>query len=265
MRLGQHFLLHSPTLQRIADAVDPQPGDAIIEIGPGHGELTERLLDKEPKAKIATIEKDEKLAEALSGKFKANKKIEIIVGDALELFPATVSRWARTGHCKVVGNIPYYITGHLFRLLGELEKKPERAVFLIQKEVAERIVAAPPRMNLLAASIQIWAEPRILFRVSRGHFKPQPQVDSAVLELAPRPPDFSHSELLKYYRFLRVLFRQPRKTILNNLRLVPRLDGESPHNREHWIKVINGVGMDPGDRPQNLSRSDLRNLFEAWE
>lgn len=246
--LGQNFLTDESVLLDIVEAIRPAPGETIVEIGPGHGALTLPLL--ESGAKIIGIEKDEQLA----GELKINyPKIKIIEGDALDVIRNYKLGIVNSNEWKLVGNIPYYITGHLFRMIGEIDNKPSLIVFMIQKEVAERICARVGEMNLLAASIQIWAKPEIVRFVSRKAFNPQPKVDSAVIRLVPQKIRNSELEIKNYYSLLRIIFKQPRKTIFNNLR-----DGGFPADKiELALKKIN---MDFKARPQDLSIENLKNL-----
>ncbi len=252
-RLGQHFLKNKQVLRQIAAALDIKSGDAIIEIGPGHGELTRQLVMNNDKTaiKVTAIEKDIQLAQRLKSEFKNNKNVEILAGDALKKLPSVV----KNSDCKIVGNIPYYITGHLLRILSELEHKPERIALLIQKEVAERMCAEPPKMNLLAAITQSWAEPKIIARVGKGDFSPPPKIDSAIIVLNPQPriPD------PRYFEFIHTLFKQPRKTIGNNLMTNEKL----LMMKDKWAEKLNSVGINPGDRAQNLSSEQIHNLFLA--
>ena len=152
----------------------------IIEIGPGHGELTRLLQSADPSAPIVAIERDHLLAEKLRSEPRGNLRIE--EGDALALLPSlTESEPFKGADYKIVGNIPYYITGHLFRIIGDLEHKPTRCVFMVQKEVALRLCAAPPDMNRLAASVQFWANATIIAQV------PLSAIETGPLELASVP------------------------------------------------------------------------------
>jgi 16S rRNA (adenine1518-N6/adenine1519-N6)-dimethyltransferase len=250
-RLGQHFLKNKEIITKIVNTLHIKSGDIIIEIGPGHGELTEQLVTR-----IIAVEKDRQLAHYLKKKFENKKNIEIIDGDILKLLPSLVADYLLpVTNYKVVGNIPYYITGHLLRILSELEHKPETITLLIQKEVAERIVAEPPSMNLLAAVTQSWAEPKIIAHVRRKEFFPPPQVDSAVITLSPKP----HSLNPRYFAFLRTLFKQPRKTIVNNL----MTDDEFQMTKGELTQKLQEINIDPGARPQNLSLTEIQNLFAA--
>src|SRR3989344_1449389 len=172
--LGQHFLHNKKALQKIADALSLRSGNIVIEVGPGHGELTELLL-RADGVHVVAIEKDPALVSLLQEKFKDTAAFEAQEGDVRFDLASIASRF---DSYKLAGNIPYYLTGFLFRVINELETKPELIVFTLQKEVAERIYSEPPEMNLLAASIQVWAEPKILGILQRGDFSPPPEVDS---------------------------------------------------------------------------------------
>ena len=256
--LGQHFLKNKKILEKIVDALNIKSGDVIVEIGPGHGELTEQLVisNKELVTRIIAVEKDKKLAQLLKEKFENNNKVEIVSGDILKLLPSLVTDYLLPiTDYKIVGNIPYYITGHLLRILSELKHKPEIITLLVQKEVAERVVVHPPKMNLLAAATQSWSEPKIIAHVGKKNFSPPPQVDSAIVTLSPKP----HTPNPRYFEFLRTLFKQPRKTIANNLMANDKLQ----MTKSELTKKLAAVRINPNDRPQNLSLSEMQNLFRT--
>lgn len=248
--LGQHFLKNKSVLRTIAEALDIHAGDTVIEIGPGHGELTDYLLAS-PAEKIIAIEKDEALAQALR-KRVSSARFNIVTGDALTELPNIAL--SPTSHpYTLTGSIPYYITGHLFRTIGKLEHKPTRIVFTIQKEVAERVCALPPRMNRLAATVRIWGEPEIIAILKPGNFNPPPAVDSAIIILGVRDKGLESSELENYYRTVRALFAQPRKTIINNL------TAEFPNiPKEKLLGLLADQNINPAARPQNLSIEKIK-------
>jgi len=252
-RLGQHFLIKKSVLERIVKALDVEPTDTIIEIGPGHGELTKYLLDKSPK-KLIAVEKDRDLVSSIQYLVSSDDRLEIIEGDILELLPKIANELKSQQAIKLVGNIPYYITGKLLRALGELDPKPERVVLTIQKEVALRLTAAPPKMNLLAASVGYWGKPEIVRFVPRGAFRPPPKVESAVISITPRKEVSTTSESKAYYTFIKILFKQPRKTISNNL-----TSGSSITKKE-VEKFLKSHGVEPNLRPQNLDVSAINKL-----
>ena len=158
---------------------------------------------------------------------------------------------------KLVGNIPYYITGKLLRIVGESEPKPTRSVLTVQKEVAERLSAKPPKMNRLAASVQFWAEPEIIAVLSKNEFRPKPKVDSAVVRLESRIQNLESRKVTpdKYYQAVRILFQQPRKTIMNNLLAAGKTD-----KRGFFAQELQKIGIDPNARPQNLSIEQILNI-----
>ncbi|MDD5431000.1 MAG: 16S rRNA (adenine(1518)-N(6)/adenine(1519)-N(6))-dimethyltransferase RsmA [Candidatus Pacebacteria bacterium] len=259
--LGQHFLKNKSALEKIAIALNILKNETVIEIGPGHGELTDELMANSKwlmeNGKLILIEKDDTLASSLKEKFSDNKQIEIINGDALEeLTKITSNKQLAINNYKIVGNIPYYITGHLLRTIGELKNKPKITVLTIQKEVAERICAKKPKMNLLAAATQFWSEPKILFLLKQDDFDPPPDVESAVIELATKQLTTNNKKTEDYYKIIHVIFKQPRKTIFNNLRSGLQLSEEKIKN------ALLGIKISPTARAQDLSLNQLEELAE---
>ena len=265
-KLGQHFLKDRRKLEKIAAALEIGPRDTIIEIGPGHGELTEHLVTVDSK-RVIMIEKDPRLVNFLKEKFQItstkSQNIEVVEGDILKILPTLQSK-LEIQNSKLVGNIPYYLTGYLFRKISELESKPELIVFTIQREVAERICASPPKMNLLAASVQFWGQPKIVGYISKRSFSPPPKVDSAIIKITISSQASGHwlermdpgdtTEAEKYYKFIKILFKQPRKTILNNLREGFKLPQEETEKR------LQKLAVSPKLRPADLSFSDINKL-----
>jgi len=245
-RLGQYFLKNKRKIQKIVDALELQNGDTVVEIGPGKGALTREILKN--KVKYIGIEKDEELIdELLNSKFvRERDNIEIIKGDILKILPGLTTYKLTT--LKLVGNIPYYITGQLLRILEEIEKKPKFIVLTIQKEVAERLVVKPPNMNILGASVQVWGDIKIIEQIPKEDFKPVPKVDSAVIKIVPLGNKIPEG----YYQLVKILFRHPRKTILNNLSI--------SLEKEVVSKKIKDAGFDPKIRPQNLSIENIKKL-----
>ncbi len=270
-RLGQHFLRNKAVLEKIVGLLELKPKDILIEIGAGHGELTELLVNQLLVfSKIIAVEKDEELAGFLKEKFSRDKRIEIIEGDILKILPGLTKGYkprlrrgfggqVKAKRFKVVGNIPYYLTGQLLRLIGELPNKPERIIFMLQKEVAERLVAEPPQMNRLAASVQFWAASKIISYVSKNEFRPRPRVDSAIVSFTRLNLDYRRIDADKYYKTVRILFQQPRKTILNNLAAA------FPKTTKRLIlQKLSDIGINANDRPQNLSIGDIIKIAHIW-
>jgi len=265
-KLGQHFLADAATKEKILQAIQPGAAEVVVEIGPGHGELTRAIRRAHPTIRIIAIEKDTRLAGELQKVFDGDEKTEIIEGDALAALPEVVDDLAQKGLAyQLIGNLPYYITGQLLRLVGELEHRPRQCVFMLQKEVAERVAAAPPKMNKLAAATQFWSGAKVIFTVGRSKFNPPPKVDSAVIVLttaqrkarsantsgrSATPPAAAEG----YYRILRAAFQQPRKTLANNLKT---LDKNAP-------KKLEKLGFSPKIRPQDLSVADIAAIADGF-
>lgn len=258
-RLGQNFLKNPSKIAEIIKNLTISPGETLIEIGPGRGALTLPILEliKPLKGvKLIAIEKDPVLAAALKKELENNPQFLLITGDIRkELSKITNNRELITDNYKIVGNIPYYLTGFLLRQLEEIAEKPKTIVLTIQKEVAERIVAEPPRMNLLAASVQFWSEPKIISFISRKEFQPAPKVDSAIISLTPKSENRSKKSKA-YYEVIKKIFRQPRKTIKNNIR-----DGYKNLGNE-VLERIEKISIKIEDRPQNLSLNQLKEMAE---
>lgn len=252
--LGQHFLKNKSAINSIIQALDIQPNETVVEIGPGEGALTLPLAEACDKigGRLIAIEKDRNLAGALPQKIK---NVEVITGDALKELATPKSYILNSKSWKLVGNIPYYITGKLLRVIGELEQKPSLVVLMIQKEVAERLSAQPPSMNLLAAATQIWSKPEILLNLKPKDFNPPPEVDSSVIKLEIELKIKEKKTLEAYYRLIKVAFKQPRKTLLNNL----STGLEMP--KEKILEIVKKCGLTGEERAQNLSLNDLQKLL----
>ena len=177
--LGQHFLHNRHYLEAVADAAAIQKGETVVEIGPGEGALTAVLLER--GAKVIALEKDARLIGLLREKFEG-EALEVIEGDALDYEPAFEAY-------KVVGNVPYYITGALFKKFLSSALQPSTLVFLIQKEVAERIARRGPnnkkdKESILSLSVKAYGTPAYVKSVPAGAFVPPPKVDSAILQVS---------------------------------------------------------------------------------
>jgi len=302
-KLGQHFLKNKVILEKEVAALDLKDGETVIEIGPGRGVLTNELKNRSEKIKIIGIEKDPELVSRLQVLgFRGN--VEIVCGDVLKVLPTITSNLQPLTY-KLIGNIPYYLTGYLLRIIGELQNKPERCVFIIQKEVAERLVAKPPQMNpvrgrgtlralatsngmnKLAASVQFWADPEILSLVSRKDFSPPPEVESSLIRLKVLG-DRLEVKKERYYKAVRVLFQQPRKTVLNNLvadsdadlkktRISARTKTQRDSiksgdtvdirstSKEKVAEKLKGIGIQPDLRPQDLGVEEIVKISEIFD
>lgn len=209
-KLGQHFLVKGKTLERIAKAACGDRCPLVIEIGPGRGALTERLLAHADR--VAVIELDPGLVEYLRARWPGESRLEILEANALDV------DWSRWGEGILAGNLPYYIATPIISRYVRAPGPLTRAVFLIQKEVAERITAQPGcrEYGYLSVECQFFAHAEYLFTVPPGAFQPPPRVDSAVIRLTPRP-NLAIADGEGFLAFVSVCFRQKRKTLRNNL------------------------------------------------
>ncbi len=259
--LGQHFLKDRATAQKMIRAIAPARGEAIIEVGAGHGELTLPLAAacERSGSELIAVEKDVRLAEQLEKKLRGAgfAQVRVVAGDALALLGGPEQLIRRQPY-KLVGNIPYYLTGRLLRVIGECDRPPERCAFMVQKEVAERLTARPPRTNRLAASVQFWGTPSVVASVAKGHFRPVPKVDSAIIAIA-ASEEKRFVAANKYYAAVRLIFAQPRKTVLNNLAAAFR----GAKAKSDAKCVLKAIGIAPGTRPQNLSGEDIAAIIAA--
>ncbi|MEO8051372.1 MAG: 16S rRNA (adenine(1518)-N(6)/adenine(1519)-N(6))-dimethyltransferase RsmA [Acidobacteriota bacterium] len=216
-RFGQHFLARKSILDGIAEAACGERARAVIEIGAGRGALTEPLLERSER--VIAIEVDAVLVHYLRQKFHEDieaGRLELVEGDVLKAdFAAADERPV------IVGNLPYYITAPILERVFNLQGAWERAVFLVQAEVAERIAAGPGTRNFgyLSVLVQTHACAEILFPVGREAFRPQPKVDSAVVRLTPRdaPAELGITDVTAFLKFAQHCFRHKRKTLRNNL------------------------------------------------
>lgn len=234
-RLGQHFLTDPTILGRIADALDLESGETVLEIGAGHGSLTRELVAR--GARVIAIEKDRELAHALG----------VIQGDALRLdWHALLG----TSRFKVVGNIPYYITSPLLAK-ALIPPLPERIVFLVQQEVAERVAAQPggKTYGALTVGVQVVCRVELLFTVAAGAFRPPPKVRSALLRLTPlAEPLVRHEEIAPLRAFVTAIFSRRRKQLKN---AVPGLTATD----------LTALGFDPMARSEQLPPEAFVRLF----
>ena len=212
--LGQHFLHSKSYLNAVADAAHIKEGDAVVEIGPGEGALTEVLLER--GAKVVAIEKDSRLIPLLREKFKHFdiSRFQVVEGDALEFDCSKLEAQSY----KLIGNIPYYITGALFKKFLTAKHQPSTLVFLIQKEVGERI-ARSKKESILSLSIKAYGTPNYIKTVPAGAFAPAPKVDSAILavENISRKNFANAAHEAKFFELIKKGFSQKRKLMKNNL------------------------------------------------
>jgi 16S rRNA (adenine1518-N6/adenine1519-N6)-dimethyltransferase len=209
-KLGQHFLIKGKTLDRITRAACGEHAPLAVEIGPGRGALTERLIAHADR--VAGIELDPALVARLRERWLSEPRLEIIEANALEV------DWSQWGAGVLVGNLPYYIATAIAARYVRAPGLLTHAVFLVQKEVAERIAAKPGSRDYgyFSVECQFFAQPEYLFTVAPGAFQPPPKVDSAVIRLTPRN-QVPSEDPEGFLAFASSCFRQKRKTLRNNL------------------------------------------------
>jgi 16S rRNA (adenine1518-N6/adenine1519-N6)-dimethyltransferase len=233
-------------------AADLSDQDLVLEIGPGLGSLTQALAQKAKR--VVAIEKDPRLIPLLMDNLKGFDNIEIIQGDALKIFNfqlPILNQFSITNSQKyrVVANLPYYAATHIIRQFLEAENPPELMVLLLQKEVAQRISARPPKMSLLAVSVQLYADVKIIGSVSKKSFWPKPKVDGAIIKLKTQSVKRKVNEKL-FFEIVRAGFSQPRKQLLNNLSQGLNL------SREKVVIWLEQSKISPQRRPADLSLSN---------
>ena len=254
-QLGQHFLADESVLAKIVEAADLNKNDLVIEVGPGLGILTRELALK--CRKVIAVEKDRKMVELLNKNLEQFKNIKIIEGDILKVnLSDTQCPWTLgvKRSYKLVANIPYYITSPILKLFLESSVKPEKIVLLVQKEVAERICAAPGKMSVLALSVQIYGEPKIIDFVSKNSFWPPPKVDSAILKIdnIKTPAEIKKNLKLKkadisdLFRIIKIGFSSKRKKLVNNLSAGLNLE------KEEILRVFEKLKINKNARAQEL-------------
>jgi 16S rRNA (adenine1518-N6/adenine1519-N6)-dimethyltransferase len=243
--LGQNFLVDRTALDKIVAAAELTPDDIVLEVGAGLGTLTKRLA--QGAGHVVAVELDQRLMPVLQSVLADLHNVTLIQGDILALDPAALIGEASIQY-KVVANLPYYITSAVLRHLLEASLKPQRLVLTVQREVAERIVAKPGHMSLLAVSVQFYGRPQLLFRIRPGSFYPAPGVESAVVrvDLHAKPP-VPTEDTGAFFHAVRAGFAQRRKQLRNALAAGLR---RSPG--EVAVK-LREAGVDPRRRAQTLS------------
>ncbi|MDP2856311.1 MAG: 16S rRNA (adenine(1518)-N(6)/adenine(1519)-N(6))-dimethyltransferase RsmA [bacterium] len=253
-KLGQNFLTNKAALSKIVAALEIKKGEIIIEIGAGSGNLTLEILKIADK--VIAIEKDRKWIEELKIKVQPrrqrvgapteaseNPKVKIIEADVRDVLPEITKNLL---HCKIIGNVPYYLTGRLLRIFQELKNPPKLIILTLQKEVVERIAAQAPKMNKLSAIINLWAKPKILFHLKPRDFYPAPKVSSSVIKLEVFPKSQRQKNEGRLIALIKIGFEQPRKTLLNNLsRKFPK---------ETVLNALRALNLDERTRPQELDK-----------
>ena len=252
-RLGQHFLVDRTVLERIADTLAPTASDVVVEIGPGRGALTDLLSQR--ARRVIAIELDRDLVPYLRDRYREAGNVDVIERDVLEVNLGEVGG----SEFLLAGNVPYYITTPI--LFHALEPpRPARAVYLVQREVAERI-AAPPgsrTYGALSVNVQAVARAELVARVPAGAFRPRPAVDSAIVRLTPRPDPVVDQSLEAGFRSLvQDAFGLRRKQMRRVVRTIAHLGVDAAD------QVLAAAAIGPEVRPETLSPEDFARLLRA--
>ena len=242
---GQNFLIDTEVVEKIIDAANINSNDIVMEVGPGVGVLTGELIKS--AGKLSAVELDRNACDYMRVEFGGNSKFELIEKDVLRL-NRLESGFKNFGY-KVVANLPYNITSKFLRQFLEQEPKPSEMVLMVQKEVAERIVAPVGEMSLLALSAQFYSDAEIIFVVGRNSFWPSPKVDSAVirLKLKEKLLQISDKEL---FRIAKMGFASKRKQLHNNISAGLKISSEQAK------EAIKSCGFDEKIRAQDLGVED---------
>jgi len=273
-RFGQNFLVDRSVLKKIINAAELSSRDIIFEIGSGMGILTIELAKRVKQ--VITVEKDRKMCEILQEILDARnvRNVRNVNKDILKIgnWKFTENWKLKIDNYKVVANLPYYITSPVIRKFLEAKNPPELMVLMVQKEVAQRICAKPPHMNLLAVAVQFYAspphqkfgsggKPEIISYVSKKSFWPQPKVDSAILRITPQKNADSYAEKRginteQFFKIVKAGFSSKRKMLINNLSRELKIEN-------YKLKIVfDQVGLGQKLRAENLSIQDWLKLYE---
>ncbi|MGI6092019.1 MAG: 16S rRNA (adenine(1518)-N(6)/adenine(1519)-N(6))-dimethyltransferase RsmA [Veillonellaceae bacterium] len=255
-KLGQNFLIDENIVDKIVSAADIKPEETVLEIGPGIGTLTQGLA--ESGCQVVAVELDARLIDILGKTLSGYNNVRIVHGDILKI---DISREILAERYKVVANLPYYITTPIIMGLLEQRLPIERLVTMVQKEVAERMVARPGGKDYgaLSVAVQYYTEPEIMFIVPPKSFIPAPAVESAVIRciLRDKPPVDINDEK-KFFRVVKAAFAQRRKTLTNNLK-----GAGLPADQVQAI--LDTAGIDGTRRGETLSLDEFAAIANAWE
>jgi len=253
-KLGQNFLIDEKVVDKFTKACNLIPEDIVLEVGPGVGTLTLKIAKKAKR--VIAIEKDSKMCEILKETLGDLKNVRVIQGDILKIDPKLYL--PKTKSYKVVGNLPFYLSTSLVQKFLESKKQPSEMVLVVQKEVGQRICAQPPKMSILAVSVQFYARAKIVSYIPRSSFWPQPEVDSAIIKIetkGKRQAIRVNKDL--FFKIVKAGFAHPRKQLINNLAKALKMNKETVKN---WL-LKNKI--EPSLRAETLTLEDWQNLTKT--
>jgi 16S rRNA (adenine1518-N6/adenine1519-N6)-dimethyltransferase len=272
--LGQNFLKSKKALEEMVRAGSVSKEDTVLEIGPGEGALTEKLL--EIGAKVIAVEKDDRLIGLLSEKFSKeiqNNQFTLIHGDILDInlnylnLETNPSNTSGQATYKLIANIPYYITGLIFRKFLEGAIQPSKLVLMVQKEIADRIIARDEKESLLSLSVKAYGKPKKIMKVDKENFSPKPKVDSAILLIDDISKDFflnedkSASKETKmqeknFFEVLKAGFAHKRKVLISNLKEIAESRGKN------LPQIFSSLKIPEKSRAEDLKLENWRDLVK---
>ena len=259
--LGQHFLRDSRIAARIVDAAELTPGDTVVEIGPGRGVLTRRLVQQ--AGRVVAVELDARLCEELPARLHFPNNLRCVLVDAREAdLPALAFSPSEEGQesYKVIGNLPYYAANPIIRCTLESEPPPSLALFMVQKEVADSMTATPGSMTMLSIGTQYYAAARLVCSVPPAAFRPPPKVRSAVVKLVLRErPAVDTPDRDLFFHVVRAGFSAPRKQLHNSLSHGLGIESGSATG------VLERAGIDGRRRAATLSLPEWAVICAAWQ
>jgi 16S rRNA (adenine1518-N6/adenine1519-N6)-dimethyltransferase len=250
-KLGQNFLIDKRAIRKFIEACDLEAKDILLEIGPGVGTLTQEIAKEVEK--VIAVEKDPKLVRILNNELRM-ENIKIIQGDIRK-----IESWDLEIGSKVVGNLPFYLTAPVIRKFLETGNQPKEMILMVQKEVGQRICAKPPKMSILAVSVQFYAQPKIVSFISKNSFWPSPKVDSAIIKIIPKKKRSRTVLDQLFFRVVKAGFSHPRKQLINNLSEGLKIDKEKVRK---WL-LENGI--QPERRAETLTIQNWINLTKSYK
>lgn len=255
--LGQNFLVDEKALDKIVEAAELSKSDQVIEVGPGTGFLTERLIEK--AGQVLAVELDFNMVYLLKDRFESAKNLKVIEGDILKLaVPEILKRGQNEkGAYKVVANIPYYITSPVIKHFLQAERRPSLIILLVQKEVAEKICGRTGK-TVLTVETEVYGKPELILKVHSSAFYPAPKVDSAVLKIQIYDePLIPFEQMDAFMRIVKFGYSQKRKKLSNSLSAGLRI--ENSKAREFIVEAV----ISPEVRAEELEIEDWKRLTEV--
>ena len=254
--MGQHFLADADIVGQIVTAAELAPQDTVLEIGPGRGFLTRQLVAQ--AGRVFALELDDALADSLAQRLDNPSNLTVVPGDARSIDVSSLIG-AQTPY-KMVANLPYYAANPIVRHFLEEQLQPSLMVVMLQKEVAQSMLAEPGGMGLLSVATQYYAEGRLICQVPPQAFHPPPKVSSAVVRLDIRPsPAVEVNDTEAFFNLVRSGFSAPRKQLRNSLSHGLGLSGSDT------TQFLGSAGIDGSRRAETLTMEEWAQIYRVWE